>query len=358
MKEGVDSWMASAADARVRLVLCRHGWFHVLDTDTFVGRSLINYGEWTEAECALLASHLRPGDNVIDVGAHVGTHAVPLARAIAPSGVLIAFEPQGFLFDLLGANLSRNGFGNARLFKAGCGERWATATISTPDYGRPANFGALSLTPLERWRADAGGAERHTVSLVPIDGCCDLNHLSLIKVDAEGMELDVLQGAEQVIRRFRPIIYVENEDPARSEALLQWLTNAGYDLYWHAVPLFPEVNFNAESRNLFGSANCINNLCMPNGRRPSWPSLQPVLDLRDHPRSGIVRRANSLNRKAAELMVRRGREVEARGDLAAAAGLYAKAHELKSRIDGVAGGRTDPIDAGPIASLFSRPRHT
>jgi FkbM family methyltransferase len=333
MTENVKRWMASAADARVRLISCRHGWFHVLDTDTVVGRSLINYGEWTEAECALLANHLRPGDNVIDVGAHVGAHSVPLARAIAPSGVLLAFEPQGFLFDLLAANLSRNGVSNARLHNAGCGGRCAVATFPAPDYGQPANFGARSFTTPELSHAGADAPGHDRVSIVSIDSCCDLDQLRLIKVDVEGMELDVLKGAKDVIRRLRPILYVENENPARSEALLQWLKDAGYDVYWHAVPLFRQDNFNAESRNFFGSANCINNLCMPNGSPPSWPSLQPVLDLRDHPRLAIARKADTLNRKAADLMARRARDAEVRGDVVAAATLHAKARVLLAKVD-------------------------
>jgi FkbM family methyltransferase len=335
MKADEDRLMTASAAAQVSLVSCRHGWFQVLDTDTVVSRSLIRYGEWTEAECALLANHLRPGDNVIDVGAHVGAHSVPLAHAIAPSGVLFAFEPQGFLFNLLTANLKRNGIDDARLFRAGCGETFTTAIVPAPDYGRPANFGAVSLT--HYCRADAPTERAETISLVPIDQFCDLDHLRLIKIDTEGMEIDVLKGAEQVIRRCHPILYVENEDPARSEALLRWLSEAGYDLYWHCVPLFREDNFNAELRNVFGSACCINNLCMPAGVQPIWPSLHPVADLRTHPRSALVGKAEALNRKAAELMVRRGREAEARGDLAAAVTLYAKARELESRIDRTAG---------------------
>jgi FkbM family methyltransferase len=328
--------MAVSADAQVSLVSCRHGRFQVLETDTIVGRSLIRYGEWTESECALLANYLRPGDNVIDVGAHVGAHAVPLGRAIGPSGILLAFEPQELLFDLLTADLKRNGISNARQFKTGCGEKHGTAVVPAPDYSRPANFGAVSLKP--RSHADAHLGRMETVPRVAIDDLCTLDHLRLIKIDTEGMEIDVLKGAEQVIRRCQPILYVENEDPSRSEALLRWLSEAGYDLYWHCVPLFRENNFNAEMRNVFGSACCINNLCVSIGEQLRIrPSLPPVADLRTHPRSALVGKAEALNQKAAELMVRRGREAEARGDVTAAAALFAKARELESRVDRAVG---------------------
>lgn len=324
-----DAISQASPAAYIRAIRCRHGWLEVLDTDTVVGRSLMKYGEWTEAEYTLLSHYLSPGDDVIEVGAHVGAHSLPLAKAISP-GTLFAFEPQPLLFGLLSANLNRNRITNVRLHNMGCGENLATITAPTPDYGRPANFGAFSLTGRLDGIADVN--QHAEFSLVSIDRCYDLNRLKLIKIDAEGMELEVLKGAENTIRLFKPILFVENERPAQSEALLRWLTAAGYDLYWHIVPLFPSSNFNSEPLNVFGSASCINVLCIPASDRNLACSLEPVTDLRYHPRSVVARNAEALSRKALEVIRCRAREAEARGEDAAAETLYARARELELRI--------------------------
>jgi hypothetical protein len=65
---------------------CRHGIFLFNRNDTFVDRSLNLYGEWCEAEIGLLTQVVRRSDFVLDVGANIGTHAVPLVfRTCVPT---------------------------------------------------------------------------------------------------------------------------------------------------------------------------------------------------------------------------------------------------------------------------------
>ena len=80
-----------ALPAGRRVVDARHGRFLVLETDTWVGRSLMVQGEWCEHELRLLAALVRPGDLVIDVGANIGSVALPL---LALGRNVAAFEAQ------------------------------------------------------------------------------------------------------------------------------------------------------------------------------------------------------------------------------------------------------------------------
>jgi len=92
---------------------------------------------------------------------------------------------------------------------------------------------------------------------------CGLKSCHLIKIDVEGMELAVLEGAVAVLAEHKPLLYVENDRAENSKALIAWLLNRGYRLYWHVPPMFNAKNYFGESQNVFGNILSINMLCIP-----------------------------------------------------------------------------------------------
>ena len=104
-----------------KIVACRHGSFVINVNDSWIGRSLDVYGEWAEEEIALLSDFVKEGDVVADVGANIGTFAVPLARLVGASGKVVAFEPQRIISQLLSANLVLNEITNVGVYNAGVG---------------------------------------------------------------------------------------------------------------------------------------------------------------------------------------------------------------------------------------------
>ena len=132
--------------------------------------------------------------------------------------------------------------------------------------------------------AKPAGQLGQIVPVFPLDEVYDLNRLRLIKIDVEGMELDVLHGAERTIGRFRPILYVENEFPERSEPLLRRLSELDYATYWHVVSFFNPRNFRKNPDNLFGQGTCVNNLCVPTELKGEIRGLRAVADVSEHPR--------------------------------------------------------------------------
>lgn len=70
----------------------KHGTFLIPPKDIYIGRSLEVYGEWCEGEVALFAQLLKPGATVVEVGANIGSHTVPIARAVGPTGMVFAIE--------------------------------------------------------------------------------------------------------------------------------------------------------------------------------------------------------------------------------------------------------------------------
>jgi len=246
----------------------RHGRFLVPRHDKYVGRSLRLYGEWCAAEWRLLSQILRTGDVVVDGGANLGAHAVPMARAVGPEGRVWAVEAQPGLAQTLSATAALNGLSQLRVVNAGLSDVAGWLDVPLVDYGRDANYGGLSLATLG---GPVGGEDqpRRTHSqrlpLLPLDDLLALPKLRLIKLDLEGMEAAALRGARRTLARARPLIYAECDQPEAAETLLPLLAELGYDGWWHAAPLFEADNWRCEVENVFGRASCVNLLAAPKG---------------------------------------------------------------------------------------------
>ena len=65
------------------------------------------------------------------------------------------------------------------------------------------------------------------------------------------MELPVLQGAAETLRKYRPILYVENDRAEKSQALVEWIKQQGYDLYWHKPTMYNPNNYEDVKENIF-----------------------------------------------------------------------------------------------------------
>lgn len=155
----------------------RHGMMRFFPGDAFVGRSLALYGEYSDAEHRLAAMLVEAGDTVVEAGANIGAHTVPLARTVGPAGRIHAFEPQRVVHDLLAHNLAANRIGNVVLHCSAVGEAPGHIGVPVPDYGRAGNFGAVSM----------GTFAGEVVPVETVDGL-GLDRLGLLKADVEGME--------------------------------------------------------------------------------------------------------------------------------------------------------------------------
>ena len=90
-----------------------------------------------------------------------------------------------------------------------------------------------------------------------------LRRCRLLKVDVEGMESEVLEGARDTIARCRPLLYVENDRKEHSARLIALIQSFNYRLWWHLPRLYNPNNFRADGENLFGNLLSVNVLCVP-----------------------------------------------------------------------------------------------
>ncbi len=260
-----------------QLVKARHGWFLASPQDVYVGRAVLTYGESCEREWEALDAMMRPGKDAIEVGSNIGTHTVSMARKLAGMGKrLVAVEPQPVVFQSMCANLALNGLFNVVTENVACSGETGFVTFQAPDYRQEANLGGVSM------REDGMGD--HRVRSMRLDDLVPQSFdVGLIKIDVEGFEQKVLEGATETIARFRPYIYIENDRLDRSKDLIEWLWAADYKLWWHIPPLFNPDNFAGNTINIYGTIASFNMLCIPKEIDANIGGLAPVEDSSAHP---------------------------------------------------------------------------
>jgi FkbM family methyltransferase len=259
---------------------CRHGTMMYLRNDVYIGRSLNDYGEYSEPEVDLFRQFLKPGDVALDVGANIGAHTIPMAQIVGPSGLVYAFEPQRIVFQILCGNIALNELGNVEALQKGAGQSSDRNRIAALDYGARNNYGGLSI----------GGDRGEKVEIIAIDELA-LSKVGLIKIDIEGMELEAVRGAKTTIERCRPVLYVENDRAEKSTELVSQLLEYGYRLWWHVVPLFSKTNFLGNPTNAFGSVGSFNMLGLP--KEMSAPPLQLEEIVSPHEATAALQQARS-----------------------------------------------------------------
>lgn len=241
----------------LRLKHCRHGVMLYSGRDKYVGGSLDRYGEFSELEANLFSDLIKPGMVVLEIGANIGAHTVHLAKLVGKNGRVVAFEAQRVIFQILCANLALNGIENTYVKCLAVGAVAGEIMVPRVDYRGDNNFGAISL----------GGDDGDVVEMIPIDKL-KLPACHMIKIDVEGMEKQVLDGARQTIKRFRPSLYVENDRPDKHAELIATLFDLDYRIWWHLPWLYNPANIAGDSENVFPNIASFNVLCLPREAAP------------------------------------------------------------------------------------------
>ena len=172
-------------------------------------------GTYEREQTRLFERLVRPGDTVLDVGAHVGYYTLLASVLVGDSGRVHAFEPNPRNAEFLRRHLLANRRRNVRVEQLAVSDRAGAARF---DFGTGSGTGHL---------ADGGALEVHTVRL---DDYCAERGLapSAIKIDVEGAETFVLDGARETLRRHRPVIFLSTHGTEVHRACLALLRGLGY----------------------------------------------------------------------------------------------------------------------------------
>lgn len=175
---------------------------------------------------------LKPGDHVVDAGAHAGFYTCYAAEQVSPTGRVYAFEPEHDNYQLLAEH--------AYEYANVC--TYPFALWDKEEYLQLHLSGSSAEHSLTHAQKDAEFIEVWTMPLAAVP----IHHLDFMKIDVEGSELKVLFGAEELILRDRPHMAIEIETqlviPIR-----EWLDAIDYDLI-QVVPTRPQTVFSAVPR--------------------------------------------------------------------------------------------------------------
>ena len=246
---------------------CRYGRFLVPPADQYVGRALQRYGEYSQVELDLLLQFVTPMTRVVIAGGNIGAFVVPFAQH---AGEVVVFEPQRWVYQLLCANVVLNGLTNVRAYWAGLGAKKGAVRVPVlrPDIDN--NFGALELEAVQNVPGDV-------VPILTLDQVPNVD-VGLLTIDVEGMELQVLQGAEQTIKRCTPIVFFEADRAAKNPKVFAWMREQDYQLWWYRTPLYNPNNGWGIEENAWPGIAAHNVIGTPRSRNLTLTGFVPVLE--------------------------------------------------------------------------------
>ena len=171
---------------------------------------LIRGDVWERHIVRVIQTYTAPGSTAVDVGAYIGTHAMLMGRLVGSAGTVYAFEPQRKVYRELVQNVALNGMEDVVVpLRFALGNQSAVIEMNRPtiiDVAGPA--ADTAAVPVLVEGAVSVGAGGDKAEMRPLDDF-GLTNVSLIKIDVEGHENPVLEGAGRTIAESRPVVVLE-----------------------------------------------------------------------------------------------------------------------------------------------------
>jgi FkbM family methyltransferase len=185
-----------------------------------------------ERERSNFAQLLRRGcfESFFDVGANVGVYGF-MFRGLVPKGSVTMFEPDPDNATLIRRTLAQQDFSNVRLFEVAASDGAGSVSFLKDELsgstGAISNGGRIGESFVERHH---GAAPRDIcVQCITLDDAASIvGDPDFVKIDVEGAEAAVFEGAQSLVARAKPAIFFECDSDVAKTAVLRFLGNAGY----------------------------------------------------------------------------------------------------------------------------------
>ena len=243
-------------------VKAKHGVFSFCHFDEYIGLSLREYGEFSEIELSLMSKFIMKDDVVFDIGSNIGAFTVPFAKKVGELGQVYAFEPQKVIYDLLQDNVNKNKLKNVKIFNVGMGKKKEELELNEIDYSKVGNFGGVSFKYDSSSFTKNIKNKKYKVKIKNLNEFLQIEKCNFMKIDVELMELDILTGGKNFLKKFRPILWIENHQFYPNE-INKFLLENDYNAYWAYSNMFNESNYFINDNNYFGELATLNTLAIP-----------------------------------------------------------------------------------------------
>lgn len=183
----------------------------------------IAYGNHEPQVVQVLEAELTDGDIVFDVGAHIGFHTIIASRKVGEGGHVFAFEPISENAVLLEENIGINGLENVSV------ERVAVSHLMDDTVNI---FVSSKESGIHSYAYGQGLDDSVDVPSISIDGYCSKENVpspDLIKIDAEGAEMDILEGMVKTISDAEEIMVICEIHSNNYDDFMDFASNTGLD---------------------------------------------------------------------------------------------------------------------------------
>ena len=208
----------------------RAGLWYELDVSRLIDHSIFFY-KLNEPTWDVLFRYIKEDSYVIDVGANIGFLSMQFASRCS-KGKVFSFEPDAQNFENLKRNIELNNFDNVSIYKNALGATAETVTLYKIFENNPGANRILFTkpdVPHQQERIDV-------LVLDKIAGDFNIPRVDVMKIDVEGFEIFVLQGATQMISKWRPVLFVElaevnlRQHGFTAVALVEFIEQLWYDV--------------------------------------------------------------------------------------------------------------------------------
>jgi FkbM family methyltransferase len=172
-----------------------------LKSTSCIDESIIKTGIWEDSSTDIVNKLVKPNDYVIDIGANIGYFTVLFSKIVGENGKVYAFEPTNEYYNVLNSNLKANNISNCVPFQIGLSDKEEhlniflgqhSATIHEPIKNSTTKEETINLTSLDKFVLEN-----------------KIEKIDFIKIDVDGHEPKILEGATKTLERFKPIILLE-----------------------------------------------------------------------------------------------------------------------------------------------------
>lgn len=209
-------------------------------------------------ELIFLNSLVKQGDTAVDIGANVGVYTKCLSELVGLEGHVFSIEPIPSTFDILSFNKQKLKLDNVKLFNCAASDSNGEVGMFVPAYPNGGdNF----------YEAGIAGKDDESKKIIKVKSytldslLCDCrSKINFVKIDVEGHELKVLNGAENTIKKFTPIMLIEiKNDPEDRKSDAFQIFNLLGKMGYHAFILGGE-----KFKKYYPGVRSINYFFLPN----------------------------------------------------------------------------------------------